>query len=290
MVNRQRKLADFLGNDTHTRNVGNNLFQSQSVDTNKIMTGEIFLAQPEPLFQQTGVTVNLTKGGMLTGVPYPNAFIDPISGNMHGLYEGPIPGQMVGVGFVEGNSAAPIIVNRYPYQGVGNTFTEPSYILPLTQSLYNSTDIILGHFTGSYLSFNTGVPIPTGELPGSVTLSALTDLSLAAAIGAVDISSFLNMSLSSTMGVTIDGLTTDISATLALTLNSDTVIELNGNTKQFVTWVELNAALTAFIAQLTTAMTTTFIAGNGAAQAAWIGFPLTLDISSAMTTTVLTGG
>lgn len=67
-------------------------------------------------------------------------------------------------------------------------------------------------------------------------------------------------------------------------------IELNGNTKQFVTWAELNTALSTFLTQLTLAMTTTPIAGNGAPQPTWTNLPTSIDISSAKTTSVVTGG
>lgn len=67
-------------------------------------------------------------------------------------------------------------------------------------------------------------------------------------------------------------------------------IELNGNTKQFVTWAELNTALSTFLQQLTLALTTTPIAGNGAPQPTWTGLPTQIDISAAKTTTVVTGG
>lgn len=67
-------------------------------------------------------------------------------------------------------------------------------------------------------------------------------------------------------------------------------IKLNGGTKQLVTWAELNTALTTFLQQLTIALTTTPIAGNGAPQPAWTGLPTSIDISAAKTTTVVTGG
>ena len=117
MEDRQRKLSRNIGKDTHVRSLESNMFQSQSTGTLKVITGEVFIPQPEPIFSQTAVSVNLTKGGTLTGVAYPGAFIEPITGNLHGVYEGPIPGQMVNVGFIEGNSAAPFVLNRYPYQG-----------------------------------------------------------------------------------------------------------------------------------------------------------------------------
>lgn len=75
-----------------------------------------------------------------------------------------------------------------------------------------------------------------------------------------------------------------------LKVKSDKKIELNGNSKQFVTWAELNTALTQFITQLNLAMTTTPIIGNGSPQATWAGLPSSIDISAAKTTTVVTGG
>ena len=65
-------------------------------------------------------------------------------------------------------------------------------------------------------------------------------------------------------------------------------IELNGNTKQFVTWAELNQALTNFLQQLTTSLSTTPIAGQGATQV-WVNFPTAIDISAAKTEKVVTG-
>lgn len=67
-------------------------------------------------------------------------------------------------------------------------------------------------------------------------------------------------------------------------------IKLNGDSKQLVTWAELNSALSTFLTQLTIAMTTTPIAGNGALQPAWTNMPTSIDISAAKTTKVVTGG
>ena len=67
-------------------------------------------------------------------------------------------------------------------------------------------------------------------------------------------------------------------------------IKLNGDSKQLVTWAELNNALSTFLTQLTIAMTTTPIAGNGALQPAWTNMPTSIDISAAKTTKVVTGG
>ena len=72
-----------------------------------------------------------------------------------------------------------------------------------------------------------------------------------------------------------------------LKMNTEKKIELNGNTKQFVTWAELNNALTRF----TTALQTH--THNCAAEGSPSGPPignLTIDISDAKTTSVVTGG
>ena len=64
-------------------------------------------------------------------------------------------------------------------------------------------------------------------------------------------------------------------------------IELNGNAKQFVTWAELNAALNQFLALLNTHVhTCTAPASPTSPPVA----PMTIDISAAKTTTVVTGG
>lgn len=76
----------------------------------------------------------------------------------------------------------------------------------------------------------------------------------------------------------------------ALSINTQDKIKLNGDNKQFVTWNELNNALTQFLTGLTTALTTTAIIGNGSPQPTWTGLPTSIDISAAKTTTVVTGG
>ena len=67
-------------------------------------------------------------------------------------------------------------------------------------------------------------------------------------------------------------------------------IKLNGDDKQFVTWAELNAALTEFVTALNLALTTTPIIGNGSPQTEWVDLPESIDISDAKTTSVVTGG
>lgn len=71
-------------------------------------------------------------------------------------------------------------------------------------------------------------------------------------------------------------------------------IELNGNSKQFVTWSELNTALSQFATQLNTALlAATYVSVAGTpTPLAWTGGtpPSSIDISSAKTTSVVTGG
>lgn len=64
-------------------------------------------------------------------------------------------------------------------------------------------------------------------------------------------------------------------------------IELNGNSKQFVTWAELNSALQNFV---TTLGNHTHSNGNQGSPTGPMIIPPTLDISSAKTSTIVTGG
>lgn len=64
-------------------------------------------------------------------------------------------------------------------------------------------------------------------------------------------------------------------------------IELNGNSKQFVTWAELNTALSNFT---TTLNTHTHVCAAPGSPSAPPAKPMSIDISAAKTTTVVTGG
>lgn len=64
-------------------------------------------------------------------------------------------------------------------------------------------------------------------------------------------------------------------------------IELNGNSKQFVTWAELNQALSTFTTALVNHTHNITSPGNPSGPA--VGVP-TIDISAAKTTTIVTGG
>ena len=64
-------------------------------------------------------------------------------------------------------------------------------------------------------------------------------------------------------------------------------IELNGNSKQFVTWAELNQALQNLVTALNSH---THSNGNEGSPTGAPIVPMTLDISSSKTTTIVTGG
>ena len=64
-------------------------------------------------------------------------------------------------------------------------------------------------------------------------------------------------------------------------------IEINGNSKQFVTWAELNQSLQGLINTLNTH---THSNGNEGSPTGAPIVPMSLDISSSKTTTVVTGG
>lgn len=72
-----------------------------------------------------------------------------------------------------------------------------------------------------------------------------------------------------------------------LTIDTEDKIELNGNTKQFVTWAELNSALQTLLTQI---KSHTHPATSGTTSASLELATVTLDITSAKTKTVVTGG
>lgn len=71
-------------------------------------------------------------------------------------------------------------------------------------------------------------------------------------------------------------------------------IKLNGESKQFVTWAELNTALSQYATLMSTALLgATYVPPSGTpAPLAWTGGtpPSSIDISAAKTTKVVTGG
>lgn len=285
---KQRVLSKNLGKDTHTRSVEKNAFQSQSTQTFEILTGEVLLNQPEPVFSQNAVTVALSKGGNISGVGIPGAFIDPITGNLHGVYEGLMPGQMVTLGFVDGNDKAPIILNRYPYQGVGNSLTRRSYRTPMFLAGYSPNDTLIGNISGSVIGLYTGINSLGGRLLGSIGIDAFTECNITAQ---TDI--LLDALVSAEVKSALVKMTGSVKAVISapqITIDGSATVEINGNTKNFVTHLELDTALQSLITALSVPLvvTGTLPVGPVAATASW-AIPPTIDITAAKTLKVLTG-
>lgn len=225
-----------LGRDSHVRNKHDNIFAEESTKSFGVITGEVSLVQAEPFYKQTMVNIKPTKGGNISSVAYPNAMIDPKTGNLNGLYEGVIPGQGVTVGFVDGNRHAPFVINKYPYQMVGNSINELKYSNPLTQKGWNSFDTILGHFGGSYLRFATLLP-----LPASTQLYSVTDLD-------IETKTFLRLK---------SLVQTEIKSNI-VKIESGVQIELDGNTNYAVKYNELKIAFDQFKTDYNTFVSTIF--------------------------------
>jgi hypothetical protein len=220
----QLRLSKNLGADTHVRDHTLNKFQNQNHNTFGMIIGEVQAPEPEPLYRQNMVTVSLARGGKITSVAYPGAFAEPTTGNIHGVYEGPIPGQMVIIGFENGNQATPFVINKYPYQGKGNTALESGYITPLFKAGFHSTDVIMGHVSGAYISLNTGIA-PSVYLPGSITIKSMTGIDIIAS-GKTLINSDTEIEFLTTGPAKVNGAT----------------VELNGNTNFAVKYTELKTA------------------------------------------------
>lgn len=146
----------------------------------------IMTPQPEPLYQQGVVTVQLSRGGTIGNVPYPGAHVgagvsglpSPTVQMIHGLYEAPLPGQHVVIGFIEGNVSNPVILNKYPYNPTPNPVFAPAYFLPLTRLGIGITDVVLGHHTGSMIALRGTLP-----LPGAIEIDATTTVSITSKVG-----------------------------------------------------------------------------------------------------------
>lgn len=285
---KQRKIAHGNGLDTHTRSIEKNIHQPQSSKTYEIMTGEVCLNQPEPAFRQNMVSVNLSKGGQITACGYPGAFIDPITGNLHGSYDGPIAGQMVTLGFIGGNSSAPVVLNKYPYQGVGNTFTEGSYLTPMYLAGFDSTDTLMGHFSGSKIGLYTGINPFGGKLFGSIGIEAFTECNIKANTDIL-LDALVSAEVKSALVKMTGSVSAEISAPL-VKIDGSATVEINGNTKQFVTHAELDQALQLLMQALSVPLVVsgTLPPGPVAAVASW-AIPPSIDITLAKTTKTLCG-
>ncbi len=140
--------------------------------------GTVFVPQPEPVYKQSMVSVSLVSGGILTSVAWPGPQVDMnvtglVSGGVaigiHGLWESPLNGQQCLVGFVEGSSQNPIVIQKYPYVASQRIDIEALHILPMTLKLIGPTDVVLGHHLGSFIALRGTLPVP-----GEIDIFALT--------------------------------------------------------------------------------------------------------------------
>jgi hypothetical protein len=275
----QRKISKKKGFDTHVRSVEDNKFQSQSTQTYEIMTGEVLLNLPEPFFRQNAVSVRLSQNGKISPVGIPGAFIEPLTGNLHGTYEGLIPGQMVSIGFLRGDSSSPIILNKYPYQGVGNSLLAPSFITPMFLAGYMPTDVLMGHISGSKIGLYTGGGL-NGALPGSIGIDAITQCKITAKTNIVleaIVGAELKSSISKLTGIT----SAEVKAPL-VKIDGSTSVQINGSTKNFVTHAELDTALQTYVSAVNLLFASKLDGGGTPGTA-------TLNITAAKTLKVLTG-
>lgn len=130
--------------------------------------GTIDIVRAEPIYRQTAIDVQYVQGGGDTNVAWPGPQVNasvaglasPSSQQIHGLWEAPLPGQQVLVGFVEGNLADPIVINKYPYNALQDPAYEAAHNQPLTQKEHGPLDVVLGHFTGSFIALRGTLPLP----------------------------------------------------------------------------------------------------------------------------------
>lgn len=167
---------------------------NNTLHINTLMTGSVELARTEPLYRQNSVDVQLTKGGALSSVAWPGGQVNasssgvtsPVTEQIHGLWEAPLPGQQVLIGFVNGDNNDPIVLNKYPYNALQDPIYESAHNQPLTQKNHGSLDIVLGHFTGSFIAHRGTLPLP-GHIDinsvTSMTVESVLDLKFKSSIG-----------------------------------------------------------------------------------------------------------
>jgi len=174
------------------------LTKSYSRTTN-LKAGYVIKVKEEPLYKQSYVTIQLLDGGIIEDVPFPSpnvllnqtGMVTGQSKMIHGLYEPIMPGHYVVVGFLNGNANSPIILNRYQYKAIpiGGGPIDNLFVNPLTKLNFQTSDIILGHYTGSYMSIHSKLP-----LPGHFQISSVSSIEIKSKLG-ITIKSQLEVSI-----------------------------------------------------------------------------------------------
>lgn len=164
-----RRIHQQDGRDSSIRNIHSDLSRPYSHGVYRLSVATISKIEPEPLYNNTKVQVQLLQNGTkMSGVGIPNASVNTtkaglpgiVSSAIHGLYESPVMGQQVVVGYLDGNSLSPIVLAKYPYRTNEIEAYEEVHSLPMVKKGYNYSDVALGHYLGSYIALRTIIPIP----------------------------------------------------------------------------------------------------------------------------------
>lgn len=138
----------------------------------ELKIAEISKVKAEPLYNQNLVDVDYITGGASGTVAWPGGQVNinksgKVGGAeaIHGLFEAPMPGQQVLIGYPDGSSQNPVVIQKYPYYASASQdpTSKSDHELPLTNKNHGATDNILGHFTGSYIALRGTLPLP-GEI------------------------------------------------------------------------------------------------------------------------------
>lgn len=186
-------------------------FQNAGV---KFELATVLYPEVEPIYEQTTVAVQLVDGqAIIAGVywPGPNVEINPVA--IHGLYESPMPGQMVLLGYIHGDTAHPVIVQKYPYSWSKNPVLESFHLLAMTRKLIGPFDTVLGNFTGSFIALRGTLPLPA-EID-IVSLSLINVLAAAA----------ITMTAGAAMTMT-SGAAVSVTSAAAMTLTSGAALTM----------------------------------------------------------------
>lgn len=233
--NNRQKRRNYIKNSRDTHAIPSIKSKNRECDTDfiRLSIGSTILPQPEPGYTISQAVVQLQNGGnMMFNVPWPGGNVEcNIAGlpfgpaiGVHGLFDGPMPGQKVVVGFIEGNSQKPVILNKYPYMHGWRTDNLFTHVLPLTTKLHSSFDVVLGHFTGSYIKI-TALPIPAAiEISAQTAVNIISKVATTiTSAGLVAITAATSISLTSAGPVGITGSAVSLTSAAPMLLSAPSV-------------------------------------------------------------------
>lgn len=202
----------------------------QFTNVSDLKLGTVFIPQPEPVYKESSVSVNLVTGGTLTNVAWPGPQVDMnptgiipggVALGIHGLWEAPLFGQQVLIGFVEGSSQNPVVLQKYPYNASARPDLEILHFLPLTFKLIGPTDVVLGQHIGSFIALRGTLPVP-----GEIDIFAFTILTLTClAAGFITVGGALTETVGGAKN-TVAGGAVSITAGAAVTITAGAALSL----------------------------------------------------------------